>query len=75
MNISSDIFRKLEERSRAFAAYLQEGLGLQKGDRVALMMPNLLQYPVALFGISCGGMIAWLTLTRFWQLWRELNIS
>lgn len=44
-------YRKLEERSRAFAAYLQEGLGLQKGDRVALMMPNLLQYPVALFGI------------------------
>ena len=34
-------YRKLEERSRAFAAYLQEGLGLQKGDRVALMMPNL----------------------------------
>ena len=30
-------FRKLEERSRAFAAYLQQGLGLKKGDRVALM--------------------------------------
>lgn len=50
-------FRKLEERSRAFAAYLQEGLGLVKGDRVALMMPNLLQYPVALFGILRAGMI------------------
>ncbi len=50
-------YRKLEERSRAFAAYLQEGLGLQKGDRVALMMPNLLQYPVALFGILRAGMI------------------
>ena len=50
-------FRKLEERSRAFAAYLQQGLGLQKGDRVALMMPNLLQYPVALFGILRAGMI------------------
>ncbi len=50
-------FRKLEERSRAFAAYLQEGLGLQKGDRVALMMPNLLQYPVALFGVLRAGMI------------------
>ncbi len=37
-------FRQLEERSRAFAAWLQHGLGLQKGDRVALMMPNLLQY-------------------------------
>ncbi|WP_279044921.1 long-chain-fatty-acid--CoA ligase FadD [Cedecea davisae] len=50
-------FRKLEERSRAFAAYLQQGLGLKKGDRVALMMPNLLQYPVALFGILRAGMV------------------
>ncbi|EOC0398791.1 long-chain-fatty-acid--CoA ligase FadD [Cronobacter sakazakii] len=50
-------FRKLEERSRAFAAWLQQSLGLQKGDRVALMMPNLLQYPVALFGILRAGMI------------------
>ncbi|WP_086982805.1 long-chain-fatty-acid--CoA ligase FadD [Vibrio aphrogenes] len=51
-------FRKLEERSRAFAAYLQNDLKLQKGDRVALMMPNVLQYPVALFGILRAGMIA-----------------
>lgn len=50
-------YRKLEERSRAFAAYLQQGLGLKKGDRVALMMPNLLQYPIALFGILRAGMI------------------
>ncbi|RWR03793.1 long-chain fatty acid--CoA ligase [[Pantoea] beijingensis] len=50
-------FRKLEERSRAFAAYLQEGLGLKKGDRVALMMPNLLQYPIAMFGVLRAGMI------------------
>ncbi len=50
-------FRKLEERSRAFAAYLQDGLGLKRGDRVALMMPNLLQYPVALFGILRAGMV------------------
>jgi long-chain acyl-CoA synthetase len=50
-------FRKLEERSRAFAAWLQQGLGLKKGDRVALMMPNLLQYPVALFGILRAGMV------------------
>ncbi|MBS0925628.1 long-chain-fatty-acid--CoA ligase FadD [Providencia sp. JGM181] len=51
-------YRKLEERSRAFAAYLQNGLGLKKGDRVALMMPNLLQYPIALFGILRAGMVA-----------------
>lgn len=50
-------FRKLEERSRAFAAYLQNELNLKKGDRVALMMPNLLQYPIALFGILRAGMV------------------
>lgn len=50
-------FRKLEERSRAFAAYLQNELGLKKGDRVALMMPNLLQYPSALFGVLRAGMV------------------
>ncbi len=50
-------YRKLEERSRAFAAYLQNGLGLKKGDRVALMMPNLLQYPIALFGVLRAGMV------------------
>ncbi|PWI34345.1 long-chain-fatty-acid--CoA ligase FadD [Vibrio albus] len=50
-------FRKLEERSRAFAAYLQNDLKLKKGDRVALMMPNLLQYPIALFGVLRAGMV------------------
>lgn len=50
-------YRQLEQKSRAFAAYLQSGLGLKKGDRVALMMPNLLQYPVALFGVLRAGMI------------------
>ncbi|WP_224214034.1 long-chain-fatty-acid--CoA ligase FadD [Vibrio metschnikovii] len=59
MNMGSVMtFRKLEERSRAFAAYLQNELKLKKGDRVALMMPNLLQYPVALFGVLRAGMIA-----------------
>ena len=48
-------FRKLEERSRAFAAYLQNELKLERGERVALMMPNLLQYPIALFGILRAG--------------------
>ena len=51
-------YRALEQQSRAFAAYLQQELHLQKGDRVGLMMPNLLQYPVALFGILRAGMIA-----------------
>ncbi|MCJ8303933.1 long-chain-fatty-acid--CoA ligase FadD [Shewanella sp.] len=50
-------YRKLEERSRAFAAYVQNELKLEKGDRVAIMMPNLLQYPIALFGVLRAGMV------------------
>lgn len=51
-------FRRLEEKSRAFAAYLQNDLKLQAGDRCAIMMPNILQYPIALFGILRAGLIA-----------------
>lgn len=51
-------YRELEVQSRAFASYLQNHLGLSKGSRVALMMPNILQYPVALFGILRAGMVA-----------------
>jgi long-chain acyl-CoA synthetase len=47
-------FAELDELSRAFGTYLQ-GKGLKKGDRVALMMPNILQYPVCLFGILRAG--------------------
>ncbi|GGA69980.1 long-chain-fatty-acid--CoA ligase [Neiella marina] len=50
-------FRSLEEQSRIFAAYLQQELKLQKGDRVAIMMPNLLQYPIALFGVLRAGLV------------------
>lgn len=50
-------FRQLDEASRAFAAWLQQAAGLRRGDRVALMMPNLLQYPVALFGVLRAGMV------------------
>ncbi len=50
-------FRQLDEASRAFAAWLQKGAGLRRGDRVALMMPNLLQYPVAMFGALRAGMV------------------
>jgi long-chain acyl-CoA synthetase len=49
-------YAELERQSRHFAAWLQT-LGLDKGTRVALMMPNLLQYPVALFGILRARMI------------------
>jgi long-chain acyl-CoA synthetase len=49
-------YGQLEEETRAFAGWLQS-LGLRKGDRVALMMPNLLQYPVALFGTLRAGCV------------------
>ena len=50
-------FRELDKASHAFAAWLQKSAGLQRGDRVAQMMPNLLQYPVALFGVLRAGMV------------------
>lgn len=50
-------YRELDELSRAFAGWLQ-AQGLGKGSRVALMMPNLLQYPVALFGVLRAGCVA-----------------
>lgn len=48
-------YRQLDQQSQAFAAYLQHELGLKKGDAVAIMMPNLLQYPVALMGVLRAG--------------------
>ena len=50
-------FGTLDRLSRDFAAWLVHGAGLSKGDRVAIMMPNVLQYPVALFGVLRAGMI------------------
>jgi long-chain acyl-CoA synthetase len=50
-------YAELDLHSRDFAAYLQNTLGLHKGDRVAIMMPNLLQYPVALFGVLRAGLV------------------
>ena len=47
----------LDRESRRFAAYLQTGLGLAKGDRVAIMLPNVLQYPVAFFGAMRAGLV------------------
>ncbi|MFO7642520.1 MAG: long-chain-fatty-acid--CoA ligase [Candidatus Competibacteraceae bacterium] len=48
-------YREVDRLSRDFGAYLQ-GLGLSKGERVAIMMPNTLQYPVALFGALRAGL-------------------
>lgn len=50
-------FAELDRESRAFAAWLQQSLALRKGDRVAIMMPNLLQYPVAMFGALRAGLV------------------
>jgi long-chain acyl-CoA synthetase len=50
-------YAQLDELSRAFAAWLQHKSGLVRGDRIALMMPNILQYPVALFGALRAGMV------------------
>lgn len=51
-------YADIDQLSQQFAAYLQDDLGLERGDRVAIMMPNLLQYPVALFGCLRAGMVA-----------------
>lgn len=50
-------FAELDAKSKAFAAYLNSR-GLNPGDKIALMMPNLLQYPIALFGALRAGLIA-----------------
>jgi long-chain acyl-CoA synthetase len=50
-------YAQLDALSRAFAAWLQQKSGLRAGDRVALMMPNILQYPIALFGVLRAGMV------------------
>jgi long-chain acyl-CoA synthetase len=49
-------YAELDRLSRNFAAWLQSK-GMRKGDRIALMMPNILQYPVALFGAMRAGMV------------------
>ena len=49
-------YAELDRLSLQFASALRNRLGLAKGDRVALMMPNLLQYPIALFGILRAGL-------------------
>ncbi|MGH8593435.1 MAG: AMP-binding protein [Gammaproteobacteria bacterium] len=54
---TSIAFDELESLSARFAAYLQQDLGLEKGERVALMMPNLLQYPIALFAAMRVGLV------------------
>ena len=49
-------YRQVDDYSRAFGARLQ-ALGLEPGDRVAIMMPNVLQYPIAVFGALRAGLV------------------
>ena len=49
-------FAQLDELTRAFAAWLQSA-GMVQGDRIAIMLPNTLQYPIALFGALRAGLI------------------
>ncbi len=50
-------FSEINRQAEAFAAFLQTELKMQKGDRIGLQMPNLLQYPVALFGALKAGLM------------------
>ena len=54
---SSITFGELDELSNRFAHYLLYELNLKKGDRVAIMLPNINQYPVALCGILKAGLV------------------
>ena len=64
-------YQELEQQAKSFAAYLQHTLGLKKGDKLAIMVPNSLQYPIALF----GGLIAGITIVNVNPLYtaRELK--
>lgn len=50
-------YAELEDLSRDFGAYLTNQAGLVKGDRIAIMMPNLMQYPVVLFAALRAGLV------------------
>lgn len=50
-------FQDLDQKVGQFASFLQHELKLKKGDRIAIQMPNLLQFPVALFGALRAGLV------------------
>lgn len=50
-------YGELDTLTRQFASWCQHEAGLKKGDRIAIMMPNLLQYPVAVFGALRAGLV------------------
>ncbi len=57
LNFGAELtYRQVDEYSRAFGARMQ-ALGLEPGDRIAIMMPNVLQYPIAVFGALRAGLV------------------
>lgn len=50
-------FREVERLTQQFASYLQHDLGLKKGDRIAIMLPNIIQYPVVVFSAVRLGLV------------------
>ena len=58
-NLGTDVsYQQLNKLVENFAAYLQQKLGIKKGDRVGIMLPNSLQYPLAMFAIlKAGGIV------------------
>lgn len=57
INMGAEItYQELAQQAQAFSAYLQNELGLVKGDKFAIMVPNTLQYPIALFGALLAGL-------------------
>jgi long-chain acyl-CoA synthetase len=50
-------FSDIDQKSRDFAAYLQKELGVKKGERIALMCPNILAFPIAMWGIIRTGAV------------------
>lgn len=58
VNMGAEIsFAELNQLTADFASFLQNTAGLRKGDRIAIQMPNLLQYPIAMFGALRAGLI------------------
>lgn len=72
INMGAQIsYAELAEQATAFAAYLQQDLGLKKGDKFAIMVPNTLQYPIALF----GALLAGLTVVNVNPLYTERELE
>jgi len=65
-------YGEMYKLSGDFAAYLQKHSGLQAGDRVAIQMPNVLQYPIAVFGaMRAGYVVVNRDGTSVQRLWRQ----